>query len=75
MTTSDELEEVRERVRARYAQAANAVTGGGVATCSDSCLGDDETGTGSELYGAAEQSEVPRNTVSASLGCGNPIAA
>jgi arsenite methyltransferase len=72
--TSKELEEVRERVRARYAQAANAVTGGGIATCSDSCKGEDETGTGSELYGAAEQSEVPEDAVSASLGCGNPIA-
>ena len=60
---------------ARYAQAANAVTSGGVATCADSCQSDNETGTGSELYDAAEQSEVPRNAVSASLGCGNPIAA
>jgi len=74
VTKSDELEEVRERVRARYAQAANAVTSGGVATCSDSCQGDDKTGTGSELYDAAEQSEVPEHAVSASLGCGSPIA-
>jgi arsenite methyltransferase len=76
VTTSDEREEVRERVRARYAQAANAVTSGGVATCSDSCQGDNENekGTGSELYDAAEQSEVPENAVLASLGCGNPIA-
>ncbi len=74
MTTPDELEEVRERVRARYAHAANAVTSGGVASCSDSCQGDNETGTGSKLYDAAEQSEVPENAVSASLGCGNPIA-
>ncbi len=74
MTKSDELAEVRERVRARYAQAANAVTSDGVATCRDSCQGDNETGTGSELYGAAEQSEVPEDAVSASLGCGNPIA-
>lgn len=74
MTASDELAEVRERVRARYGQAANAVTGGGVATCGDSCKGDNETGTGSELYDAGEQSEVPDNAVSASLGCGNPIA-
>jgi SAM-dependent methyltransferase len=71
VTTSDDLEEVRERVRARYAQAATA---GGVATCSDSCTGKEETGTGSELYDADEQSEVPEDAVSASLGCGNPIA-
>jgi arsenite methyltransferase len=74
VTTSDELEEVRERVRARYAQAAAVVIDGGVASCSDSCRGEDETGTGSGLYGAAEQSEVPEDAVSASLGCGNPIA-
>ncbi len=74
MTKPDELEEVRERVRARYAQAANAVTGGGTATCTDSCKGDGETGTGSELYDAAEQSQVPEDAVSASLGCGNPMA-
>ena len=74
MTASKELEEVRERVRARYAQAASAVTSGGIATCRDSCKGEDETGTGSELYNTAEQSEVPEDAVSASLGCGNPIA-
>ena len=74
MTKPDELEEVRERVRARYAQAANAVTGGGTATCAETCRGDGETGTGSELYDAAEQSQVPEDAVSASLGCGNPIA-
>jgi len=74
VTTSDELAEVRERVRARYAQAASTVTSGGTATCRDSCPGGNETGTGSELYDAAEQSEVPENAVSASLGCGNPIA-
>jgi SAM-dependent methyltransferase len=74
VTASKELEEVRERVRARYAQAASAVTSGGIATCRDSCKGEDETGTGSELYNTAEQSEVPEDAVSASLGCGNPIA-
>ena len=74
MTKPDELEEVREQVRARYAQAANAVTGGGTATCAETCRGAQETGTGSELYDAAEQSQVPEDAVSASLGCGNPIA-
>ena len=74
MTKPDELEEVRERVRARYAQAANAVTGGGTATCAETYRGEEETGTGSELYDAAEQSQVPEDAVSASLGCGNPIA-
>jgi SAM-dependent methyltransferase len=74
VTKPDDLEDVRERVRARYAQAANAVTGGGIATCAETCRGEEETGTGSQLYDAAEQSEVPEDAVSASLGCGNPIA-
>ena len=74
MTRPDELEEVRDRVRARYAAAAAAVTDGGVATCGDACKAPGETGTGSELYGAAEQGEVPDGAVSASLGCGNPLA-
>ena len=74
VTTSGELEEVRQRVRARYAQAANAVTSGGMATCGDSCQGDGETGTGSELYDAGEQSEVPENAESASLGWVTRIA-
>ena len=59
MTASDELAEVRERVRARYAQAVNAVTGGGIAACGDSCKGDDETGTGSELYDAGRAKRSP----------------
>jgi arsenite methyltransferase len=74
VTRPDELDEVRERVRARYAGAATAVTEGGVATCSDTCKAPDETGTSSELYSAAEQREVPGDAVSASLGCGNPLA-
>ncbi len=74
MSTSGELDAVRERVRARYVQAASAVTAGGVAACAGTCQGEDETGTGGELYTAAEQGEVPQDAVSASLGCGNPIA-
>jgi arsenite methyltransferase len=74
VTRPDELDEVRERVRARYAGAAAAVTQGGIATCGDACKAPDETGTGSELYSAAEQRELPRDAVSASLGCGNPLA-
>ncbi len=74
MTRPDELDEVRERVRARYAGAAAAVTQGGIATCGETCKAPDETGTGSELYSAAEQGELPDDAVSASLGCGNPLA-
>ena len=72
MTSADELAEVRERVRARYASAAATVAEGGIPACGDSCA--DETGTGAGLYSAAEQLEVPEDAVTASLGCGNPIA-
>jgi arsenite methyltransferase len=74
MTQSDELDGVRERVRARYAQAAAAVTGGGVASCAESCTGDGKTGTGPGRYSATEQGQVPDEAVAASLGCGNPLA-
>jgi arsenite methyltransferase len=71
MTSPAELDQVRERVRARYAQAANTVTAGGIPSCND---GADETGTGADLYTASEQGEVPEDAVTASLGCGNPLA-
>jgi SAM-dependent methyltransferase len=74
MTSPAELEDVRGRVRARYAQAATTVVSGGIPSCSESCAGADEAGTGAELYTAAEQSEVPDDAVTASLGCGNPLA-
>ena len=74
MTRPDELEEVRARVRARYAGAATAVTTGGVASCGDTCSAPGETGTGAGLYSAAEQAGLPSDAVSASLGCGNPLA-
>jgi len=74
MTRPDELDEVRERVRARYAGVATAVAEGGVASCGDPCQAPAETGTGRELYSAAEQGGLPAGAVSASLGCGNPLA-
>lgn len=74
MTRPAELEELRARVRSRYAQAATTVVSGGIPSCSESCAGADEPGTGSELYSVAEQSEIPDDAVTASLGCGNPLA-
>ena len=74
MTRPDELEQVRERVRARYAGAAAAVTEGGIASCGDTGQAPDATGTGRGLYSPAEQGELPGAAVSASLGCGNPLA-
>ncbi len=87
MSTSND---VREEVRARYAQAANAVTSGvsnsalndGLQTvdqaCGESscCSGTAEVDEtfGEVQYSSDEQSELPAEAVAASLGCGNPTA-
>lgn len=72
MSSPDDLADVRERVRARYAAAAAAVMAGGVPNCGESCSG--ETGTGAGRYPETERGEVPGQAVIASLGCGNPVA-
>ena len=69
MTTSGTThDEVREQVRAHYAEAATAVT---------PCCGLPEevadADFGAELYDAAELAELPAGAVTVSLGCGNPI--
>jgi arsenite methyltransferase len=73
MTTPAELNQVRNWVRARYAQAASTVTAGGPPSCADTCADADEPGTGAGLYSARGQDEVPADAVTASLGCGNPL--
>ena len=80
--------DVREQVRARYAEAARAVTRGAdnaglndalqiIDSCGESCC----TGTvevdesfGAVLYSLEEQGQLPADAVAASLGCGNPTA-
>ncbi|MFY9887888.1 MAG: arsenite methyltransferase [Streptosporangiaceae bacterium] len=74
MTSPAELAGIRERVQARYARSAGTVAAGGIPTCTDDCAAADQPGTGAELYSAAEQAEVPQDAVTASLGCGNPLA-
>jgi len=74
-------QELREQVRARYAEAAQAVQAGASNSdlqaadcCSGSCSsGEDET-FGAGLYAAADQGEIPADALTASLGCGNPTA-
>jgi len=74
-TTSDEL---REQVRAKYAESARAVTadGGGCGCGSGGCCTDTTEGGkfGEALYAAEERGELPDAAVLASLGCGNPTA-
>jgi arsenite methyltransferase len=74
VTSPDQLAAVREQVRARYAGAAAAVMAGGIPGCGEPCAGAEETGTGAGQYAGAEQGEVPARAVTASLGCGNPVA-
>ena len=83
-------EDLREEVRARYAQAATAVREGSSNAelnealqvvgdgCDSSCCvgpaGTVEDSFGAGLYGAEEQADLPAEAVAASLGCGNPTA-
>ncbi|HET7380560.1 MAG TPA: arsenite methyltransferase [Gaiellales bacterium] len=74
MTTSEE--QIREQVRARYAESARAVTGDGDACgCgSGECCTDNTEGGkfGEALYDAEQRGALPDAAVLASLGCGNP---
>jgi arsenite methyltransferase len=75
-TSADEL---RERVRLHYAQAARAATedAGGCGCGSGGCCADaelDASSFGEALYDAGQRGELPDAAVLASLGCGNPTA-
>jgi SAM-dependent methyltransferase len=70
------MSELRERVRERYAAAANAVEEGHAANDFGEEAGCCEPGPGlgEILYDRAERGQVPDDAVLASLGCGNPTA-
>jgi SAM-dependent methyltransferase len=70
--------ELREEVRARYAEAATGVTTRAYAACDcmhegKSCA-EEGHAFGPELYEALALDELPPDAVLASLGCGNPTA-
>ena len=69
--------DMREQVRARYAEAARGLAEGNGCGCdceSIGCCGEETTTLfGQGLYGD-ERSELPQTAVTASLGCGNPVA-
>ena len=69
---------VREEVRERYAEAATSLASGCGCGCdceSIGCCGDEATTKfGRGLYPAAERAGLPETAVTASLGCGNPLA-
>jgi arsenite methyltransferase len=88
-TRTSTQDELRDRVRDRYAAAARTViTGQGNASCCDdgscgahesgSCCGPTVLETddtfGSSLYAVGDRESLPVAALAASLGCGNPTA-
>ncbi|MFL6114596.1 MAG: methyltransferase domain-containing protein [Catenulispora sp.] len=67
-TAADEAGAARDRVHARYAEAAREAAAGGVPSCAES----DPTGMCGDVYAAAQLAEVG-TAGAASLGCGNPL--
>jgi arsenite methyltransferase len=69
--------ELRDEVRARYAEAAVSLAAGNGCGCdceSIGCCGDEATTLfGKGLY-ESDASDLPEAAVTASLGCGNPVA-
>ena len=70
--------DVRDEVRVRYAEAALGLAAGQGCGCdceSIGCCGDEATTLfGKGLYDAEQRADLPEDAVSASLGCGNPLA-
>jgi arsenite methyltransferase len=70
--------DLREQVRERYAEAAlgfDAGTGCGCDCESIGCCGEEATTLfGEGLYATDDRAGIPADAVTASLGCGNPVA-
>ena len=70
--------DVHEHVRERYAAAATSLSEGCGCGCdceSIGCCGEEATTLfGQGLYAPGERSDLPAGAVTASLGCGNPVA-
>jgi arsenite methyltransferase len=75
--TTDTVNDLRQAVRDRYAEAARAVKEGSGCGCGDSSCCDTEAGGGDfggSLYTLEQRGELPDEAQLASLGCGNPTA-
>jgi arsenite methyltransferase len=72
--STDTNESLREQVRARYAESAQAVAHGRREDCGSGSCCNDEDGFGEALYSAEQRGELPDAAALASLGCGNPTA-
>jgi SAM-dependent methyltransferase len=70
--------ELREQVRERYAEAARGLAEGQGCGCDCEdigCCGEEATTLfGQGLYDSQQRSDLPEEAVTASLGCGNPVA-
>lgn len=66
--------ELREVVKQKYGQAALRVNTGGSSCCGASAADGCCDPITSNLYDAAQMSELPQEVALASLGCGNPTA-
>ncbi|HLW03702.1 MAG TPA: arsenite methyltransferase [Ktedonobacterales bacterium] len=70
-------QDIVERVRERYASAAEQVRAGNGCGCGSSCCGtsslQQDAVTG-DLYSTEQMAGLPEEAVLASLGCGNPTA-
>jgi SAM-dependent methyltransferase len=74
---TDSPDDIREAVRARYAAAAESVSGAGGGSCCGTATVLDEEEVqvfGAGLYDEGERGELPDTATMASLGCGNPTA-
>jgi arsenite methyltransferase len=77
---TEQTDALRDHLRQRYAAAATAVrTGTGASCCGIDTSGavydiEISDGFGSQLYAPAERDQLPPDAVTASLGCGNPLA-
>jgi arsenite methyltransferase len=65
--------DIRQSVQEKYGEIASAVKSGGAACCGPSCCSTDDPVTGN-LYKSDQTSGLPKDAVTASLGCGNPTA-
>jgi arsenite methyltransferase len=74
-TGTSAKDELRDRVRDRYAAAATTVMSGrGSASCCGPTVLETDDTFGSSLYTAGDRDSLPIAAVAASLGCGNPTA-
>lgn len=71
MADSEGAAAITERVRERYAAAANRVREADASGC---CGSDEKDVVTSDLYATEDVADLPEEAVIASLGCGNPTA-